>query len=256
MTRELIRHKHGEEHKQEWPTTRDRSGDSVEKEESPEESAESKLKNKESRGVKTTPPYSLFATLLYEREIDSGDYTYGEIRDYQDVLGQEIDPPESEPIESEPCHHGEEADAVFITIVPIGQHCSIITSMRTMVRTFSRFAIFVIYAWFGVLKIIGMSPAGPLVTNLLAKTIPWMTASEFILFLGIFEVAIGILFLIPRAKWVAIPLFVIHMIICLGPLILLPEITWQSDLVPTLEGQYIIKNLALIAIVLHLAIEE
>jgi len=125
-----------------------------------------------------------------------------------------------------------------------------------MVRTFSRFAIFVIYAWFGVLKIIGMSPAGPLVTNLLAKTIPWMTASEFILFLGIFEVAIGILFLIPRAKWVAIPLFVIHMIICLGPLILLPEITWQSDLVPTLEGQYIIKNLALIAIVLHLAIEE
>ena len=31
------------------------------------------------------------------------------------------------------------------------------------------------------------------------------------------------------------------------PLILLPEITWRSFMVPTLEGQYIIKNLVLIA---------
>jgi uncharacterized membrane protein YkgB len=30
------------------------------------------------------------------------------------------------------------------------------------------------------------------------------------------------------------------------PLILLPEITWQHLFIPTMEGQYIIKNLVLI----------
>ncbi|MCC7197825.1 hypothetical protein IT413_06580 [Candidatus Peregrinibacteria bacterium] len=30
------------------------------------------------------------------------------------------------------------------------------------------------------------------------------------------------------------------------PLILLPQITWQGFMTPTLEGQYIIKNLVII----------
>jgi uncharacterized membrane protein YkgB len=40
------------------------------------------------------------------------------------------------------------------------------------------------------------------------------------------------------------------MIIVALPLFLLPQITWQKFLVPTLEGQYIIKNLAIISLAL------
>jgi uncharacterized membrane protein YkgB len=38
------------------------------------------------------------------------------------------------------------------------------------------------------------------------------------------------------------------MITTAGPLFLLPDIAWQSFLAPTLEGQYIIKNIVVVAL--------
>ena len=43
------------------------------------------------------------------------------------------------------------------------------------------------------------------------------------------------------------------MITTAGPLVLLPSETWQSFFVPTLEGQYIIKNLVIIAAAIGIA---
>ena len=43
-----------------------------------------------------------------------------------------------------------------------------------------------------------------------------------------------------------IPLL-LHMIMTFMPLFMLPEVTWSAFLVPTLEGQYIIKNLVIIS---------
>jgi uncharacterized membrane protein YkgB len=70
---------------------------------------------------------------------------------------------------------------------------------------------------------------------------------------GLFECLIGILFLIKGAERVVIPLLLVHMITTAGPLFLLPSETWQRLLVPTLEGQYIIKNLVIIATGISLA---
>ncbi len=125
------------------------------------------------------------------------------------------------------------------------------TSLQTFFRRLfvpvARVALFVIYFWFGVLKVIGQSPASPLVRHLCEMTIHFMTPDNFIIIFGIFECIIGLLFLIPRAwKW-AIGLMFFHMILTAGPLVLLPHEVWTHFLVPTLEGQYIIKNLALIA---------
>jgi uncharacterized membrane protein YkgB len=116
----------------------------------------------------------------------------------------------------------------------------------------SRIALCVIYVWFGALKVLGTSPANPLVAHLLERTMPFMSFDTFIVFFGLFEVIIGILFLFQRLDRITIPLFGIHMVTTFMPLFLLPAITWQSVFVPTLEGQYIIKNLALIAIVLNI----
>ena len=111
----------------------------------------------------------------------------------------------------------------------------------------SRFAIFTIYFWFGLLKVLGLSPASELVRQLAEKTIHFMTFPTFYMFFALFEVIIGILFLFPRLTRVVTPLLIIHMITTALPLFLLPSISWQSFFVPTLEGQYIIKNLVIIA---------
>ncbi len=50
-----------------------------------------------------------------------------------------------------------------------------------------------------------------------------------------------------------IPLLALHMITTFMPLFLLPSITWAGFFVPTLEGQYIIKNLVIIAAAIGIA---
>ena len=118
---------------------------------------------------------------------------------------------------------------------------------------FSRIALFVIYFWFGILKVFKLSPATPLVLSLLDRTIPFMEAGIFLTLFGLFEVLVGILFLIPKFKKVALILLALHMVMVWSPLLLLPSMTWQGFLIPSLEGQYIVKNLLIIAIALNIA---
>jgi uncharacterized membrane protein YkgB len=125
-------------------------------------------------------------------------------------------------------------------------------NMSNYIPLFARLSLFLIYGWFGMLKVLGYSPAGPMVADLLRKTIPFMEPATFIVLLGVFEVVIGVLFLIPQLRKITLTLFFVHMFTTFGPLVLLPELAWTSTLVPTLEGQYIIKNLALISTVLFL----
>ncbi len=117
---------------------------------------------------------------------------------------------------------------------------------------FASFALFLIYFWFGILKVIGGSPANPLVSNLMEATIPFMTFSQFIVAFGIYEMIIGIAFLFSRFHRLAIVLFIPHIVMTTLPLFVLPTASWQGALIPTLEGQYIIKNIALVALALTL----
>jgi hypothetical protein len=85
------------------------------------------------------------------------------------------------------------------------------------------------------------------------RSIHFVSFSHFYLFFAWFEVLIGVLFLIPKMTRVVIPLLFIHMITTFGPLVLLPAETWSGFLVPTLVGQYIIKNLVIIALAMGIA---
>jgi len=124
---------------------------------------------------------------------------------------------------------------------------TVITFSQKFFPIFSRLALFTVYFWFGLLKVIGYSPAGPLVEELLNKTLPFLTPDQFIFYFGLLEMAIGILFLIPQLSRLVIAILVLHLITTAGPLFLLPQIAWQNWFIPTLEGQYIIKNLLIIA---------
>ena len=110
----------------------------------------------------------------------------------------------------------------------------------------SRLSLFIIYFWFGLLKVIGMSPASPMVQSLLSMTMPFMPFNIFIILFGLFEMLIGILFFVPKMERPALVLFGLHMVTTTLPLFMMSEI-WTHIFVPTLEGQYIVKNIALIA---------
>ncbi len=114
----------------------------------------------------------------------------------------------------------------------------------------ARISLFVVFFWFGFLKILGYSPANPLVGNLLHKTLPFFSFNSFIVFFGLYEMLLGVLFVIPKVERLAIFLLMIHMFTTFLPLVFLPQMTWQKLLVPTLEGQYIIKNLVIISLAL------
>ncbi len=125
---------------------------------------------------------------------------------------------------------------------------------RTLIHFFrkisiplARISLFVIYFWFGILKVLGLSPASGLVYALHAQTIPFIPFYAFYIAFALFECLIGILFLIKGAERIVMPLLLIHLFTTILPLIFLPGMVWQHWFVPTLEGQYIIKNLALIA---------
>lgn len=117
----------------------------------------------------------------------------------------------------------------------------------------ARFGLFVVFFWFGLLKVIGLSPASGVVQRLFEQTIPFMSFDTFLIGFGIFECLIGIFFLIRGLERLVIPLLFIHMITTFGPLFFLPSETWTGFLVPTLEGQYIIKNLVIIAAAIGIA---
>ncbi|MBI3232116.1 MAG: hypothetical protein HYZ51_03510 [Candidatus Doudnabacteria bacterium] len=131
----------------------------------------------------------------------------------------------------------------------------VVAFCQRLAMPFARLALFVIYFWFGLLKIIDVSPANPLVMRLQEKTLPFLSFQQFIVFFALFEMLIGLLFLFPKATRLAIFLFFLHMLTTFMPLVFLPGVSWQKPFVPTLEGQYIIKNLALIALVIFLAAE-
>ena len=117
---------------------------------------------------------------------------------------------------------------------------------------FARLALFVVYFWFGILKLVGVSPAGPLVSALWIKTIPFIPLPTFIVLFSAYEMLIGVLFLIPKLERPAIALLLMHISMTAMPLVLLRRIVWQNFMVPTLEGQYIIKNLVIVALALSI----
>ncbi len=121
----------------------------------------------------------------------------------------------------------------------------VVWTMDAVGIQFARFALGVVFIWFGALKMIGeLSPA----YDLVAATIYWLTPEIIIPLLGLWEVAIGIAFLVPRLTRVALLLLIPQMPGTFLPLVLLPEVCFT--IVPfglTLEGQYIVKNLVIIA---------
>ncbi|MBX2976810.1 MAG: hypothetical protein KF721_11800 [Ignavibacteriaceae bacterium] len=116
-----------------------------------------------------------------------------------------------------------------------------------------RISFGIIFIWFGILKPFGISSA----EGLLKATVVWLpfgTPEFWLMVIGWWEVAIGVTFLFPQTTKVAIALLFLQMFGTFMPLVLLPEVTFQNGNIftPSLEGQYIIKNVMIISAALVL----
>jgi uncharacterized membrane protein YkgB len=111
--------------------------------------------------------------------------------------------------------------------------------------TLLRVTLGVVFVWFGALKLVpGLSPA----EDLVRATVPFLPGRIFLPFLGFWEIVIGLGFLTGRALRLTIFLLFLQMPGTLAPVVLLPEQVFTAfPFGLTLEGQYIVKNLVLIA---------
>ena len=117
----------------------------------------------------------------------------------------------------------------------------------------ARISLFIVYTWFGMLKVLGLSPASGLVHDLFNATIHFMSFNTFYVLFAWFEVLIGVMFLVPKLTRYVLPLLMIHMVTTFLPLVFLPSEAWSGFMVLTLPGQYIIKNLVIIAVAIGVA---
>ncbi|KKR06186.1 MAG: hypothetical protein UT34_C0001G0226 [candidate division WS6 bacterium GW2011_GWF2_39_15] len=110
-----------------------------------------------------------------------------------------------------------------------------------------RGSFFIVYFWFGLLKVLYVSSAYSMVSDLLLGIFPTANPDIFIFYFGLVEMFIGLMFLFPKFTKVATFLTTIHLISCFLPFIVVPDLVWKSFGVLTQEGQYIVKNVFIIA---------
>ena len=116
--------------------------------------------------------------------------------------------------------------------------------------TFVRIALGIVFFWFGVLKFFpGLSPAEQLAGRTIERiTFGMVTANLALPILATWECVIGIGLFTGVALRATLLLLFVQMLGTLLPLVLFPAETFiVFPVAPTLEGQYIIKNLVLIS---------
>lgn len=109
-----------------------------------------------------------------------------------------------------------------------------------------RWAVALIYFWFGLLKLLNASPAGELVV----RTLPWLPPPTALFLVGGWEllIGVGLMFSHPLILRIVLLLMWLQIAGTFQVFVLLPQVVFQggNPLLPTLEGQYAIKNLVLI----------
>lgn len=136
--------------------------------------------------------------------------------------------------------------------------------MKTLILEYSRrmarysvvpVSIGLIYLWFGALKFFsGVSPAEALAKNTIDQLTAGLLMPETSIFLlAIWETLIGVLLIFNLFYRIALKLAFVHIIFTFSPFLFFPELIWTE--IPfglTLLGQYIVKNIVILGILLVL----
>jgi uncharacterized membrane protein YphA (DoxX/SURF4 family) len=123
--------------------------------------------------------------------------------------------------------------------------------------TVVRISIGVVFCWFGVLKLFpAASPAEEIAAAAMTKLTGGLLPAQVSLpLLGGAETLIGLALVTGLLLRPALALFFAHMTGVLASLALLPETMWHDGM-PTLEGQYVLKNIVLVTACLAVTADE
>ncbi|MEO1130599.1 MAG: hypothetical protein AAFX05_12960 [Planctomycetota bacterium] len=120
---------------------------------------------------------------------------------------------------------------------------AVIHGMERYGHFVERIALAILFIWFGTLKVIGVESA----TSIIAKTVYVGPPEITVPVLGAWEVAIGVCFLVRRLNRIAILLLAIRLPGTLLALVLRPDECFQGSVfLPTIQGQYLLKDMAII----------
>lgn len=125
--------------------------------------------------------------------------------------------------------------------------------------TVLRVSVGLVFFWFGVMKFVpAASPAEDVATRTMSVLTFDLVPPEFSRpLLALFETAIGVGLISGVLLRLVLTAFFLHMTGVFAALFLLPEEMWNGQMAtPTLEGQYIIKNVVLIAACLAVAADQ
>lgn len=105
-----------------------------------------------------------------------------------------------------------------------------------------RVTLALVFLWFGTLKLYGH----PTATTILAHTVFIGQPDVTVRLLGAWEAAIGLCLLFPAMVRIALPLLLLRLLGTAAAMVIRSDVCFaNSPLVPTPEGQYLVKDLML-----------
>jgi uncharacterized membrane protein YkgB len=121
----------------------------------------------------------------------------------------------------------------------------IIPSLRRWGVPALRISLATVFIWFGALKILGVSP----VADLVASTVYWVDPDWLVPALGVVEVLVGLGLALNRWIRAVLLILALQMAGTFLVFLVLPDLTFQdgNPLKLTVEGEFILKNLVLLA---------
>ena len=131
----------------------------------------------------------------------------------------------------------------------VSRFLSLDASITTFFQRWSivvlRVSVALVFIWFGTLKVFDVTP----VADLVGDTVYWVDPNWFVPVLGVFEVIVGLGLLLRRGLRVVLGLFAAQMVGTFLVLVLQPDVAFQdgNPLLLTVEGEFVIKNLVLLA---------
>ena len=121
----------------------------------------------------------------------------------------------------------------------------VVTALQRWSIPLLRISLGIVFLWFGALKVLRVTP----VADLVAATVYWVDPDWFVPLLGVVEMLVGAGLILRRAMRTILAIFLAQMAGTFLILILLPEVAFQdgNPLKLTVEGEFVIKNLVLLA---------
>ena len=117
-----------------------------------------------------------------------------------------------------------------------------------------RVTLAIVFLWFGLLKIFGVSP----VVSLIQDTYSFMPTATFVMVLGAWETLIGLGLLFKRYLRFTLLLLWVQMLGTFFSLVLDPSMFFSAGnpFLLTLEGEFLVKNLVLLSASLAIGSHE